>query len=295
MSWLIPLEQIDRQRADEVGGKASTLGELSRAGLPVPVGFVILAEAPTGPALAEAIEVACADLGDGLFAVRSSATGEDSAGASFAGQHDSFLGIPPEAVQEHALRCRASLHSERAGAYRRQLGLSDQHARMPVLVQRMVEARAAGVAFTLDPEGGDRSKVVIEASWGLGTAVALGEVLPDRWKVDKVLGEVEGPGRSHKPVEWLRVGEGVRSLSVDSGRWSVPCLAPSEVRALAALATRTEALLGAPQDIEWAIDGAGLHLLQSRPETIWSRRLEPRLEMDGPWSRLMTRALTSDD
>jgi phosphoenolpyruvate synthase/pyruvate phosphate dikinase len=290
----IPLQQLDGGWAGEVGAKAATLGELLRAGFPVPPGFAILPEVPDGPELAEAIDAACAALGDGLLAVRSSAVGEDSAGASFAGQHDTFLGVPRDAVREHVLRCRASLHSERAVAYRRQLGLDAAAARMGVLVQRLVDARAAGVVFTVDPGSGDRSRVVIEASWGLGIAVVGGDVLPDRWTVDRILGDVTGPGRSHKAVEWLRVGDGVRQLSVDSGRWSVPCISEHEVRELAALAGRVEELLGGPQDIEWALDEGGFQLLQSRPETVWSRRTKPKLDLRGPWSRIITKAMTGD-
>ncbi len=261
MNRTIPLEQLDRSQTAEVGAKAATLGELLQLGLPVPPGFVI-PPGVSGPELAEAVRVVSAGLGPGPYAVRSSAVGRN--GADF-GRHDSFLGIDVDEVYEHVLRCRASLRRGPADAGRRQPDLDGADTRVGVLVQRLVDARAAGVAFTIDPSDGDRSKVVIEASWGLGTAVVLGEVVPDRWTVDKELGEVQGPGRSHKTVEWLRVGDGVRPLSVDSGRWKVACLAPDEVRELATLAVRVEDLLGAPQVIEWALDGSGLHLLQSRP------------------------------
>ena len=294
MTRTIPLERLEGRHLDEVGGKAATLGELLRAGFPVPPGFVIPPDFPDGPELAEAIDVACASLGDRQLAVRSSALGEDSSGASFAGQHDSFLGVARGAVREHVQLCRDSLHSERAVAYRRRLGLDGGAARMSVLVQRMVDARAAGVAFTLDPGNGDRSKVVIESSWGLGSAVVLGDVLPDRWTVDKVLGDVTGPGRPHKAVEWVQVRDGVRRLSVDSGRWSGPSLCRDEVRELAGLACRVEEALGAPQDVEWALDDGGFHLVQSRPETVWSREAEPKLDLRGPWSRAITEAMTGD-
>jgi pyruvate,water dikinase len=123
--------------------------------------------------------------------------------------------------------------------------------------------------FTLDPVTGDRSKVVIEGSWGLGEAVVSGEVTPDRYRVDKVTLEVLDRAVSEKAIELLR--DGVREVAAD--RRSAPCLEDAHVAALATLAKRIEQHRGAPQDIEWAVDESGtVHVLQVRPETVWSQR-----------------------
>jgi pyruvate,water dikinase len=138
----------------------------------------------------------------------------------------------------------------------------------------MVRPRAAGVMFTLDPVTGDRSKIVIEGSWGLGEAVVSGEVTPDRFRVDKVTLDVVDRTISEKAVEFrFDPGAGVGLREVPEERRGVSCLEDAHVLQLATLAKRIEAHRGAPQDIEWAVDEPGTaHVLQVRPETVWSRR-----------------------
>jgi pyruvate,water dikinase len=216
---------------------------------------------------------------DVAVAVRSSATCEDSPDASFAGEHDTYLWIRgAEQVRRHVLACWASLFTERAIAYRRQLGYRDDAVAMSVGVQQMVLPRAAGVAFTLNPINGDRSQVAIDASWGLGETVVSGSVTPDNFVVDKVLWEITRRTISSKVVEH-RVGpEGcVITADVEPDRRDVACLTDAEVKAVAQLARRAEKHYGRPQDVEWAIDpnrpdGENVVLLQSRPETVWSKQ-----------------------
>jgi pyruvate,water dikinase len=211
-------------------------------------------------------------------AVRSSATAEDQPDASFAGQQDTYLWVRgADQVVEHVRRCWSSIFTDRAIAYRRAMGYDHQVIAMAVAVQQMVDPKAAGVAFTLNPQDGDRSQVAIDASWGLGEAVVSGEVTPDNFLVDKVLRTVVRRMISSKHVEYRLVGDRVEKVAVDDERREQACLTDDEICAVAAMARRAERHYGCPQDIEWAIDrhlpdGENIVLLQSRPETVWSRK-----------------------
>ena len=216
-------------------------------------------------------------------AVRSSATAEDLPDSSFAGQQDTFLWVMgADAVLENMRRCWSSLFTDRAIAYRRERGFDNVHVSMSVGVQKMVDPKASGVAFTLDPATGDRSKVAIDASWGLGEAVVSGQVTPDNYLVDKVILEVCSRKISHKHVEFRVNGAGIEMADVEDERADAPCLTDEEVRAVTAMAKRAERHYGQPQDVEWAIDrhlpdGDNIVLLQSRPETVWSNRPRPKV------------------
>jgi pyruvate,water dikinase len=212
--------------------------------------------------------------------VRSSATAEDSAGASFAGTAESYLWVRgADAVAAHVRKCWASLYRPELVSYRQHRGLPAAGLAMAVVVQRMVDARCAGVMFTRSPATGDRSVIAVEAGWGLGSAVVGGEVTPDSFLVSKVTGEivrrqVAVKTRQHVPAP---DGLGVRAAEVPPDQQGQPCLTDAEVRALAQLGRRVEQHYGTAQDIEWAIatgspPGTGLFLLQSRPETAWAQR-----------------------
>jgi pyruvate, water dikinase len=187
-----------------------------------------------------------------------------------------------DAVAEHVLRCWASLFTDRGIAYRLERGYAKAGAAMSVGVQQMVRPRAAGVAFTLNPLDGDRSQIAIDASWGFGEAVVSGQVTPDNFLVDKVMGAITRRTISAKTLEYRLTGDGtVAASEVDAARQTAPCLTDDEVLAVARLARRAEKHYRCPQDVEWALEpgGAGdpggeptIHLLQSRPETVWSRR-----------------------
>jgi pyruvate, water dikinase len=238
-------------------------------------------------ALAGAGDAGDAGAGDADVAVRSSATVEDSAEASFAGLQDTYLGVSGAgAVADHVRRCWASLYNDESVAYRRRLGLPEREVAMAVVVQRMVAPRAAGVMFTRSPVTGDRSVVAIEGTWGLGSALVSGDVTPDSWVISKITGEITGRRVSPKvKIHQYLPNEGVASpaarvtvTDTPAGLREAPCLSDDEIRALAAVARQVEARYGAPQDIEWAVlDGdqppdARVVLLQSRPETVWASR-----------------------
>jgi len=213
-------------------------------------------------------------------AVRSSATGEDSLDASFAGLQDTFLWVPDAARLLARLRsCWSSLYSVEAVCYRLQRRIPEEQAAMAVVVQQMVDARSSGVMFTRSPRSGDRSVVAIESAWGLGSAVVGGDVTPDFFSVSKVTGEilrrqVSRKGRRHV----LRPdGDGVLAEEVPGELQGVASLGDEEIGQLVDLARAVEAHFGIAQDIEWAIAkassmGASPYLLQSRPETAWAKQ-----------------------
>lgn len=228
-----------------------------------------------------AIRTAYAAMGDDMpVAVRSSATAEDLPDASFAGQQDTYLWVRgADQVVEKVRDCWASLYTTRAVAYREKNRIPHIDVLMSVGVQKMVNARAAGVVMSIDPVNGDRTKIVIDASWGLGEMVVSGVVTPDNFTVEKVLMEIIDRKISDKHVELVGDAEAGEALEreVPEDRRRKQCLSDAEVIAVAALAKRLEKQNKCPQDVEWAIDadlpdGQNLLALQSRPETIWSQK-----------------------
>jgi pyruvate,water dikinase len=215
--------------------------------------------------------------GEVAVAVRSSATAEDLPDASFAGQQDTYLWIVGELNVLHKVReCWASLYTARAITYRLANGIPDAGLSMAVAVQKMVNSRSSGVAMTLDPQTGDRTKIVVESSWGLGEMVVSGEVTPDNFLLDKVMMSVVTRVISDKAEELVPNGRGsIVRRAVDERRRSAPSLTDDQLLAVAQLAKAAERHYGTPQDIEWAVDadlpdGENILLLQARPETIWS-------------------------
>lgn len=248
------------------GGKGAGLARLVAAGFPVPDGFVIPAAVMQGGSLSddarEEVAAAYKELaGDGAVAVRSSALDEDSAEASFAGQHETVLDVRgTEALFEAIATCLASLTSEAAVAYRQQAGLTEA-PEMAVVVQRMVAAERAGVAFSVDPLTGDASRVVIEAVRGTGEQLVSGEVEGDGVVLSRASLEVL---EEHHPGE--------------------PVLDAQLAREAAAAAVRAEEAFGAPQDIEWAFEGGTLWVLQARPITTGGAQAGWVSEFDEPTS-----------
>lgn len=230
----------------------------------------------------EAIRSAYANMspGDDLpVAVRSSATAEDMPDASFAGQQDTYLWVVGgDAVVAHVRACWASLFTARAISYREDRDLGQIDVLMSVAVQEMVDARTAGVAMTLDPINGDRTKIVIDASWGLGESVVSGEITPDNFTIEKVMMQIQKRRIAEKDHETVADAAARRIVErvVEPERRTAPSLSDDEVIAVAKLARQLERASGCPQDVEWAIDREGrLMALQTRPETVWSRKKAP--------------------
>lgn len=234
------------------------------------------------PDVMEAVEAAYGELGrrsglvDPPVAVRSSGQIEDGGEASFAGQFDTYLWVVgAKAVLEAVRRVWSGSLASNALAYRIERDLGFKFAPMAIGVQLMVDARSAGVMFTLDPRTGDRSRVVIESSWGLGESVVAGEVQPDRVSVNKVTGvvTVEEVGTKEHERRFDAVTGGVVEVPVGPERRVALSLSDDEVRQLVGFGRRLEQLRGRAQDVEWAIDRRGkVSLLQVRPETVWSAR-----------------------
>src|SRR5579859_2708327 len=181
------LESIGAADAERVGGKAANLGELKRAGFNVPDGFVVIGD--PGREVAEALGV----LGIGPVAVRSSAVAEDLADASFAGQYETFLNQKgPDAMRKAIDDCRTSASSMRVASYRASRAEAAR-GEIAVLVQRMVDASSAGVAFTANPVTGDRSEVIVSAVRGLGERLVSGDAVPEEWRVRGEPRRASGP------------------------------------------------------------------------------------------------------
>ena len=250
--------------------------------------------------VATEIALAYRDLGGGRpvpVAVRSSATAEDLGEASFAGQQETYLWIRgADEVVAAVRRCWGSLFTPQAIAYRAHFGIPTQDLAMAVVIQRMVDAAAAGVMITLDPVTGDPSQITIEASYGLGLAVVGGEVTPDRFAVDKVTYEIRARAINDKPFAYHFDPDRreVVARDVPEDDRTLPALTDAEIVALARLGRAVERAHRCAQDIEWAI-GPGrngereIFLLQTRPETVWSRR--PRAPIADPNEPILERML----
>ncbi|HWE04072.1 MAG TPA: PEP/pyruvate-binding domain-containing protein [Tepidisphaeraceae bacterium] len=265
-----------------VGGKAASLGRLVRAGFPVPDGFVLttlayrsaqkesIASGGNGRALptdmAREILSAYRHIGRGPVAVRSSATAEDMAGASMAGQYETFLDIEGDAeLLEAVERCWASLHSPRILSYLKTHDIDPSSVAMAVVIQRLVPADVAGVLFTVNPQTAAHREMLIEASWGLGESVVSGRVQPDVLRIERETGRVLAATIAEKHLI-LAAGAG-EEREVEESRRRQPCLRGADVHQLWRLGRAVADHFGKPQDIEWAIHGNQLYLLQSRAIT----------------------------
>jgi pyruvate, water dikinase len=227
--------------------------------------------------LPEALSAAIAEAygaienGDAAVAVRSSATAEDTASASFAGMNETFLNVHgPDAVIDAVRRCWASLFGARTVFYRAKRGLGQADMDIAVVVQHQIQSTRAGVMFTIDPSTGRDDRLVIEGSFGLGEAVVSGQVSPDRWVVAKRTLHVLAHETRHKElvIERAAAGQGTVTRAADEDEADAPALSDDEVRLLAELGRQIEAHYGSPQDTEWAFDpDERAYILQSRPVT----------------------------
>ncbi len=303
---VVPFDHAETTSLAAVGGKALNLGILSAAGFPVPTGFVVTTRAyelaagdrvaallvglsttadpaaaaervraavlamPVPEEVREEVLAAYRLLGDDVaVAVRSSATAEDLAFASFAGQQDTYLNIVgADALVDSVRRCWASLWTDRAVDYRARNGVDHGSVRLAVVVQQMVQAATAGVLFTADPVTGTRHHSVLDASPGLGEAVVSGAVNPDRFVVDSTTGEILSRRIGDKRMLIrARTGGGVERVERPDGE-GTPALSDSQIKALTDLGRRVQDHFGSPQDIEWALDESGtVWLTQARPIT----------------------------
>src|ERR687898_136672 len=260
---VVTFAEATNLRTSELGAKAANLARLASVGFPVPPGFVVTpaAEEHLGEMSAQILEAA-AGLGVERFAVRSSGTAEDLEGASFAGQYETLLDVRVDELPSAVGRVFDSASASRVAAYREaRAGPPGETAApsMAVLVQVMVEADASGVAFTANPVTGERGEVVITTARGLGERLVSGEAVGDEWVV-------QGDEASCR-----RESEGA--------------ITAEQAVKIAELARRVEAHFGSPQDVEWAISGDVLYLLQARPMTALPEAAEWEPPAPGYWMR----------
>jgi pyruvate,water dikinase len=307
VAWFKDLNKTD---VAFVGGKAASLGELTGAGIDVPPGFVVTADAYSAAlaeagldkalsqvlsnspaeaavaiqklfagldlpaALSEEILGAYEALGSGPVAVRSSATTEDLAEASFAGQQSTYLNVEGQDHLLLAVRdCWASLFEERAIVYRSQKGFDHEAARIAVVVQQMVQAERSGVMFTVNPVNGDAGQMIIEAAYGLGEAVVSGIVTPDMFIVDKETGAILQRETSDQEQQLVRNEAATDGDEANCWRpvprelRNAPKVSDEHISTLAQLGLKLEQHYGCAQDIEWAEAAGRCYILQSRPVT----------------------------
>ncbi|HET7474566.1 MAG TPA: PEP/pyruvate-binding domain-containing protein [Dermatophilaceae bacterium] len=340
MPLVIPMQHLGSADLAAVGGKALNLGVLADAGFAVPIGFCIttaayaavvadrlepllarleeegpdtadlaaearalVAAAPVPAAVRAAVLDAYTGLGStAAVAVRSSATAEDLATASFAGQQDTYLNVVgPEQLLTAVRRCWASLWTDRAVSYRQQAGIGQRGVALAVVVQEMVDAVAAGVLFTANPVTSSRAQCVLEASPGLGEAVVSGAVVPDRFVVETSSGRITEravgerrvvvrprPGGGTEQVGTEQVGtvqvgaERVGPERVGTEPAQRACLSDIQVGQLVRLGARVAAHYGRPQDLEWALAGDGrFWLTQARPITTLYPLVDPSAAAGG--------------
>src|SRR5712691_9147688 len=308
MTWIV-LPTDDWTHAP-IGGKATALAQLTATGFPVPPWFVVTPEAffaclgtsaasfaaltnpgdiqravahvEMSPEVATAIWAAVERLGGGHggVAVRSSASDEDGSDFSFAGQLESFLFVPPALVLDRVVDVWRSACSERVLMYRRTHALPVAPRPPGVLVQQMVDAEAAGVAFSADPVSGSRTTRVVAAVYGLGTALVSGEANADTWHVDRTQRIVKTAIAEKTSAHYRQADlpAGIGAVPVPSARQCQPALSEAQVLAVAQLTERAAVCFERPQDIEWALHDGTLYVLQSRPITALTQLPDPQAE-----------------
>ena len=332
---VVDFREIGMEDVPLVGGKNASLGEMIKAGVPVPPGFAVTAEAyryhlernglvekirgllegldpsktddliERTKKIRELIEGAelpedlkemiaasykklCKEVGidDVEVAVRSSATAEDLPTASFAGQQETYLYVRGvDDVLKYVKKCFSSAFTPRVTFYREEKGFDHMKVALSVGVQKMVNAKAAGVMFTLNPVNGDRDVVVIEGAWGVGEGVVAGKVTPDRFVVDKRTMKIVDRSIAEKPIMIVRKGSGeTEEVEVPKDLSSTPCLTDEQVKELAGYGIKIEDHYKRPMDIEWALDGDTdrLYIVQARPETVWSQKAAKPKEEAAP-------------
>ena len=277
MQFIKHFSEIGETDLSRVGGKGLNLGKLTRAGFRVPQGFCVTTDAyrfsvqnlseqnadtikelVLSPNLIAEIRTAYEKLQTATVAVRSSATAEDLAEASFAGQQDTFLNVASDELLDALKGCWASLWSERAVAYRQTQGISDEGLAMAVVVQEMCEAAVSGVLFTVSPFRADIA--IVESNWGLGESVVSGAITPDSFLMSRETGAVlkKNVATKREMITAAGVGE------VLPAQQNVPSLTDGQLKELTQLGMQVETFYGKPMDIEWALADAEFVLLQAR-------------------------------
>ena len=314
------LTSIDKEDIPIVGGKGANLGEMVKAGFPVPPGFAVTVAAyelflehnNLGSQIKNILKVTNVDnpeelttasrkiqktiitgkipeevareviagykklsgfLKQALVAVRSSATAEDLPSASFAGQQATLLNIKGEANLINALReCWASLFTPRAIFYRKENKIPHEKVKISVIVQKMVQSHVSGVMFTIDPVSNEKDKIVIEAVWGLGETIVQGSALPDRYVVQKETFDILSKEISEQPIQLIKVGGQTKETKVPEKARQLQKISNEQIITLAKIGDKLQKHYFFPQDIEWALEGKKLFIVQTRPVTTMGKK-----------------------
>ena len=311
MELLRDLTKLSKNDIALAGGKGASLGEMTKVGISVPPGFVILstafekfleetdlnveidaildsvnhkeiytvenasekigalilgAEMPKD--IADEIQKCFKKLGAQYVAVRSSATSEDSSSAAWAGQLESYLNITEKNLLENVKKCWASLFTPRAIFYRFEKGLHQQKISVAVVIQKMIESEASGVAFSVHPVTEDHNQMIIEAGLGLGEAIVSGSITPDSYVVEKSPRRIIDRNISVQNKGLFRAHSGGNEWQdISRSRGELQVLADSQIGELAELVLRIEKHYAFPVDIEWAFEKEKFFIVQSRPIT----------------------------
>ncbi len=268
-----------------VGGKAANLSRLA-SGYRVPAGFCITPDLyrqwMDGPKRELALPQDLHDIvsreyqemtircgvANPAVAVRSSALDEDGAGASFAGQYDTYLNITgSEAIAEAIVKCWDSVGGERMEAYRKEHGLPAESQGVAVLVQQLISADVSGVVFSANPVSGNRDEVMINATWGLGESLVSGKVTPDTWIVNRSDSGIKDRFIGEKGTMTVLEDGGTAEVRVPRAQREAATLDEEKTKEVAKLALDLEAEMGWPVDLEFAYFANDLYLLQCRPIT----------------------------
>ena len=264
MSTVINLSNLKPEQYTQVGAKAAHLAGLIQAGLPVPPGFIVPA---TGDLEARELEAeifaAWDDLGFQLAAVRSSALGEDSGNASWAGQLHTSLAVNKDELITHIKKCRDSARHAQVLTYSQNLEIAPIQ-QVTVIVQSLVASDYSGVLFTAHPVTGDRQTMVVETIFGLGELLAQGQVSASHYELSHS-GEIITTFLQEQEQKRCIVSEQLQTVTLEPG--AVPQLSAEILSTLVSYGREVEALYDAPQDIEWAIANDKIWLLQARPIT----------------------------
>jgi len=247
MTFTKQFSEIRKEDILIAGGKGASLGEMFNSGIPVPDGFVLTTEI-YGKNLFDFQKEILArfdSLGAKFVAVRSSATVEDSPQNSFAGQFETYLNVTRENLLENIKKCWNSINSEKINKYLQGKGIDKDKIKIAVVVQKMVNSEKSGIAFSVHPVTQDRNQIIIEAGFGLGEAIVSGQITPDSYVVEK--------------NKFIILDKNI------AGKQQI--LSDNEILELSKLVVKIENHFNFPVDIEWAIKGGMIDILQSRPVT----------------------------
>jgi pyruvate,water dikinase len=316
--WIYWLEELGKEDNDLVGKKCANLGEIAKAGLPVPNGFCLSVSAygifmeltgaaeeirrhlethkpaaddvegihtlsrvmrqtveskPLPPEMADTILSYYSELCDRACALDVAVSTRSAGAVSHPGQYETYLNVKgKDDLLDKVRKVWASTFNGRSLAFRIKKGLPLGNEPIGVAILAMVQARSAGIAFSADPNTGDTSKIIVEANWGLGESVVSGELMPDRWVIDKETLEIRERTLGRKEKATICLDCGIEDAEISPEKASSFCLSDEELKEIAKLANKLEAHFGMPQDIEWAMAEdqpfPNIVLLQTRPVVI---------------------------